>query len=63
MRKSGHFTYRSRKWERVDMGIVLAHLMIAIDDLWIDAVMSRLENITHKTVPNNEYVISVVLGK
>ena len=40
MRKSGHFTYRSRKWERVDMGIVLAHLMIAIDDLWIDAVMS-----------------------
>lgn len=63
MRKSARLAYRSRKWERVDMGIVLAHLMIAIDDLWIDAVMNRLENITHKTVPNNEYVISVLLGK
>lgn len=45
----------------IDIGIVIAHLMIAAEELWIDATVKKLDNISNKYFKNNEYMISVIL--
>lgn len=40
---------------------MLANVMTAAEELWIDVDLIKLDNITHITLPNNQYVISVIL--
>jgi nitroreductase len=49
------------KWSEFDFGIMLAHVMVVAEERWIDIDIIKLGNITHKTVPNNQYVISIIL--
>lgn len=49
-----------RKQSEFEFGILLANIMVAADQLWIEADLIKLDNITHKTLPNNHYVISVL---
>lgn len=46
----------------VNFGIMLAHVMIAAEHFWVDVDLIKLNNITHKSIPNNQYVISVLLN-
>ena len=49
------------KWEEVDFGILFANIMIAAEELWLDVDLIRLENLTQKSFPSSQYVISAVL--
>lgn len=49
------------KWNEFEFGIMIAHIMIVAEELWVDVDLIKLENITHKHVKNMKYVISVIL--
>jgi nitroreductase len=46
----------------VDMGIMLANLILAAEELWVDVTLSSLEHIKSKPLQNNEYITTVVIG-
>lgn len=46
---------------QIDMGIALAHIAIAADDLWVDIQIKHLENLASIPIANNEYVASITL--
>lgn len=48
------------RWNEFDMGIMLSHIMLTAEELWVDISMKKLDNITHKTIPNNQYITSVI---
>lgn len=46
----------------IDMGIMLANLLIASEELWIDISLSKIEAIKHKRFQNNEYIMTILIG-
>ena len=40
---------------------MLANIMIAAEQLWVDVDLIRLDIITHMYLPNNRYVISIIM--
>lgn len=46
---------------QIDMGIALAHIAIAADDLWVDIQIKHLENLASIPIANNEYIASITL--
>ncbi len=52
---------RRNKYDEFNFGVMLANVMTAAEELWIDVDLIKLDNITHITLPNNQYVISVIL--
>ena len=49
------------KYEEMNFGIMFSHLMVVAEELWLDVDLIRLEDITHKNFPNNQYVLSAIL--
>jgi len=49
------------KWEEFNFGIMLSHLMIVAEELWLDVDLIRLGDISHKNFRNNQYIISAIL--
>ena len=47
--------------EEENFGGMLAHIVIAAEELWLDVDLIRLENLSQKTFPNNRYVLSAIL--
>ena len=45
----------------LDMGIMLANMLIAHDELWINVELDELESIAKKKFKNNEYVLSLIV--
>ena len=56
LEKKGIF---DRKQE-LNFGIMLANVMVAAEQIWVDIDFIRLENITHMSMPDNQYVLSVL---
>lgn len=50
-----------RKWDEVNFGILFANMMVVADAAWLDVDLIRLEDISQKNFPNNQYVLSAVL--
>jgi nitroreductase len=46
----------------VDMGIMLANLMMAAEELWVDVSLGKLDNLKSKPLQNNEYIRTVLIG-
>jgi nitroreductase len=46
----------------VDMGIMLANLTLAAEELWVDITMNKLDNLKSKTLQNNEYIRTILIG-
>lgn len=44
------------------VGLMLSHMMIAAEELWLDVDFIRLENISQKTFEKYEYILSAVLN-
>lgn len=44
-----------------DMGVMLANVMVAAEEIWIYLDLIRLENISHKSLLNNQYLLSILL--
>lgn len=49
------------KFEEMNFGIMFSHLMVVAEELWLDVDLIRLEDITHKSFPNNQYILSAIL--
>ena len=49
------------KLNEFDFGVMMANVMVAAEELWVDVDLIRLDNITHISLPNNEYVISILI--
>lgn len=43
----------------IDIGICLAHLLVAAEELWIDVKPIRVDNISNLAFKKNDYVISI----
>lgn len=56
-----HRSDKLGKWEEFNFGIMLSHLMIVAEELWLDLDLIRLEDISHKKFSNNQYIISAIL--
>lgn len=56
-----HNSDRLGKWEEFNFGIMLSHLMVVAEELWLDVDLIRLDDISHKKFSNNQYIISAIL--
>lgn len=45
--------------QEVDIGICIAHLLVAADELWVDCVVQHFDNISNKTFKKYDYVTSI----
>jgi len=50
-----------KQWTDIDMGIMIAHILMAAEEYWVDLTMTRAENLAEKSVPNYRYVGSVLV--
>ena len=46
----------------IDMGIMMANLLLAAEELWVDVSLSKHESIKNKPFQNNEYVCTIAIG-
>lgn len=49
------------KFNELNFGVMLANISIAAEEIWVDLDLIKLNNITHKTIPNNQYMISILV--
>jgi len=47
----------------LNMGIMLANLLLAAEELWIDVSLTKSESLKSKKYSNNEYVCTVLINK
>lgn len=45
----------------LDIGVMVANMLLVAEELWIDVSIERVENITNKLFKNNEYIVSVIV--
>lgn len=46
----------------IDMGIMLANLLLAAEELWVDITLTKSDSLKVKQFQNNEYVCSFIIG-
>jgi len=61
-KKNPWFAKPMNKMKMIDMGVMMANLMIAAEELWIDVKVTKSDAIKSKSFPNNEYVLTVLIG-
>ena len=47
--------------EEQNFGGMLANILIAAEEFWMDVDLIRLDNISQKNFPNNQYVLSAIV--
>lgn len=48
-------------WQEINMGIMMAHILMAAEEYWIDVTMTHSDNLAEKPVANYRYVGSVLV--
>ena len=61
-KKSGIIKSIVKETRLIDMGICLAHLLIAAEEMWLEGKAVTLSNISSQNFKKNDYVISVKLS-
>lgn len=46
----------------IDMGIMMANLLLTAEELWVDITLSKSETLKSKEFQNNEYVCTITIG-
>jgi len=46
----------------IDIGVMMANLLVAAEELWVDISISQLESLKNKPFQNNQYVLTVTIG-
>lgn len=49
------------KYNEFDFGVMMANIMVAAEQLWVDVDLIKLDNITHIELSNNRYMISILM--
>ena len=62
-RKSPFIAKQLNHNKMLDMGIMLANFSIAAEEIWIDITLTKSETLTNKSLPNNEYVRTVLIDQ
>lgn len=52
---------RLGKANELNFGIMFSHMMVVAEEIWLDVDLIRLEEISQKNFPNNQYVLSAIL--
>lgn len=60
-KKARFFTSVISDMKLIDMGIVLADIVQAADELWMDAIITKSEVFSNKELKNTEYITTVML--
>lgn len=50
------------KIKMIDMGIMLANILIAAEELWVDIKITKSDAIKSKSFQNNEYILTLLIG-
>ena len=45
----------------IDMGVMMANLLLAAEELWVDVSLTDLEALKAKTFQNNEYICTILI--
>lgn len=56
-----HSSDRLGKWDELNFGIMFSHMMVVAEELWLDVDLIRLEELSQKNFPNNQYVLSAIM--
>lgn len=56
-----HSVEQLKKWDEVNFGVMFANMMVVAEEFWLDVDLIRLEDISQKNFPNNQYVLSAIL--
>lgn len=46
----------------IDMGIMLANLLLAAEELWVDVKVTKSDALKNKSFQSNEYVMTLLIG-
>lgn len=60
-KKARFFTSVVSDMKLIDMGIALANIVQAADELWMDAILTKSEVFSNKELKNTEYITTVML--
>lgn len=52
---------KHNRLDEINFGILFANMMTVAEELWLDVDLIRLDNISQKTFPNTEYILSAIL--
>lgn len=52
---------RLGRWNEMNFGILFSHMMVVAEELWLDVDLIRLDEISQKNFPNNQYVLSAIM--
>lgn len=61
-RKNNILSYALDYNKMLDMGIMLANLLLTAEELWVETSITKSESIKSKQFQNNEYVCTVTIG-
>lgn len=61
-KKNPWFAKPLDKLKMIDMGIMLANMLIAAEELWLDIKLTKSETISNKLLQNNEYILTVLIS-
>lgn len=45
----------------IDIGIALNHMMITAEELWVEAELKEIDNISNQSFKNNSYITSLII--
>lgn len=62
VRKNPWFAKPLDKLKMIDIGIMLANMLIAAEELWVDVKLLKSDTVMSKSLQNNEYVLTVGIG-
>ncbi len=46
----------------IDMGIMMANLLLTAEELWVDVALSKSDSLINRQFQNNEYVCTITIG-
>lgn len=62
VKKNPWFAKPLDKLKMIDMGIMLANMMISAEELWVDLKLTKSDAVSSKSLRSNEYVLTVLIG-
>lgn len=49
------------RYNEFNFGVMMANIMVVAERIWVDIDLIKLDNITHISLANNQYVISIIM--
>jgi nitroreductase len=61
-KKNPWFAKPLDKIKMIDIGIMLANMLVAAEEHWVDVKLTKSDTIMSKLLQNNEYVLTLLIG-